>query len=359
MIRLAMALLVLWIWASVASAENAIEGLYGPEFTFTENGQVSKLAKSQFINHLRYHLLEFQPPAAKFTEDYDIDEPSEPVFRSPNGWWFKVTDNPGVLEIPMKPMTLAEIKRFKHDIQDAIFASAANSGLEVWDYLGGGHINFDIRIFGGKILLARNFVVDFWNHGELAMGILNYDTTNALPLNLYKPITVQAIRKIIERCDRGEFGDGEPAIERFLAELDSVLHHGISVFGDSAQGKHHDLHFGHPGRIEIRSVRAQPNMDVWIHQLELIENRINNHLRPMTEPIPLKFFVNPRHPLNLSKGPEGSAWTPPVNPQRALKSFFRYVSEAKLDWKDHRDYIWPPWQKGELKKFECEHWLEE
>ena len=86
-------------------------------------------------------------------------------------------------------------------------------------------------------------------------------------------------------------------------------------------------------------------MDVWLNQIELIESRINNHLRHIDKPLPLRARVALTEALD--------PYVPPVDPQAALRSFYMYVNEARLDWKDHRGYVWPPWiRDGELAKFE-------
>ena len=133
-----------------------------------------------------------------------------------------VTTNPGVLEIKMKPLTVAETRRFKADIQDAIFVSTANQGLYPWDYLGGGHLNLDISIFGGNVLLARNFLADFWSHNELSMGILQYDTKNAPPFPLLTQRWIDAHLHVLDRAAAGEWPDTEAGVTAFFAEVNKV-----------------------------------------------------------------------------------------------------------------------------------------
>jgi len=348
-VRIRLAALLLSVAATLsAGAAPPIAGLYGPEFTFTHNGSVPPEKMALYLNHLRNHLIKNQPQGAKFSEKMSTYS----TFTSPNGWWFEVTNNPGVIEIRMSPLTVADTRRFKDDIQDAIFVSAANVELFPWDYLGGGHMNFDTRIFGGSVLLARNFLVDFWSHSELSMGILNYDTNNAMPLALYGDDEIAGIKAVIARADAGAYGKGEAAIQAFFYDINKIQYEGKNRLGGSGRGKHHDLNLNHRGRVEIRSVRPQANMDVWLNQIELIENRINNHLRHIKKPLPFQFKVPVQEPLSLGE-PVNHRLVPPVDPQRALSSFYRYVSEAGLDWKDHRSYIWPPWvRSGELEKFE-------
>jgi hypothetical protein len=327
--------------AAAAAVPPAIEGIFGPEFTFTYKGSVSEEKRQEYLVQLRRHLKGDQPEGAKFTESNS----SFPKFTSPNGWWFEVTTNPGVLEIKMKPMTVKETRLFKDDIQSAIFVNAAIVGLFPWDYLGGGHLNFDISIFGNRVLFARNFIVDFFNHGELAMGALSYDTNNAVPFALFNDKEQRDIAHVIALSDAGEFPDTEEGVKKFLSEINRIQIPASNRLGGANKGKHHDLNLGHAGRIEIRSVRPQANMDVWLNQIELIESRINNHLRHIDKPLPLRARVALTEALD--------PYVPPVDPQAALRSFYMYVNEARLDWKDHRGYVWPPWiRDGELAKFE-------
>ena len=201
-------------------------------------------------------------------------------------------------------------------------------------------------------MLARNFIVDFWNHSELSMGALNYDTNNALPLALYQPETLERIRGILASCDGGAYGDGPEEVARFLAHINEALIEGNGRINGARRGKHHDLNFS-ANRVEIRSVRPQASVDIWLNQIELIESRILRHLKPMTAPLPLKFLVPPNFPLKIDEYGPSDEFVPPVRPARAIKAFHRYVTETGLDWRNHRGYIWPGWQE-DLKVFECE-----
>ncbi len=343
-----------------------IEGIFGSEFTVTYDGKVSEEKRVELVNHLRKHLIADQPEGAKFKELVlgSSTSTSNEKFESPNKWWLQVTKNPGVIEFKKKPMTIKETKRFKSDIQDAIFASSAAVGLFPWDYLGGGHLNMDTNIFGNNVRLARNFVVDFWNHNELAMGILNYDTNNAMPFQHFTYDVQRRLMAVIHRADMGGFTNTMSGVQDFFSALDYIQNNAANVFGTQAKGKHHDLNFSHRGRVEIRCVRPQPNMDVWVNQIELIEGRINNYLRLIEEPIPYKMRVPITSVLNIAEGdPTGHRYVPPINPQLALRNFHQYVTESHLDWRDHRGYVWPPWARGnvhvtdlergsELEKFE-------
>jgi hypothetical protein len=308
---------------------------------------------------MKGHLVNGQPEGAKFRTEYSN---AGTTFFSPNGWSFQVTLDPGVVEIKMSPMTVSAFKKFKDDIQDAIFVSAANEGLIPWQYLGGGHINIGVSVFGDDLLLARNFIVDFWNHNELAMGVLGYDTNNAPPLLLQTESTQRAVRNLIDAFDRFGFDSTAPPVARFFAQFKDTfigLPRVMALWNrEDSSSKYMDVNFNRSyvdvrmSRLEIRCVRPQANIEVWINQIELFEARIA-YLRKFHVPIPIRPRVPMVEPLKMMMGDNGHVLSPPVDPQLALKSFYKYVSESGLNWSDHRGYIWPRWiVEGELDKFE-------
>lgn len=349
-------LLCLSVFLSPANAES-FRGIYGPEFALTTStGEVPTPRRQKTIDWMKTHLVDHQPDGAKF----EFEEGSS-TFTSPDGWSFQVGINPGIVEIRMNPMTVEQIRLHKDDIQDAIFASAANTGLFAWDFLGGGHINVGLAQFGDNILLVRNFIVDFWNHNELAMGILSYDTNNALPVWMLRESTIQNIKKVLAACDRGVYPSTYEGIRTFLRDMDSAMDNSGDAYTRywtrGNRSKHHDLNLkGYSidsGRFEIRAVRPQKNMDDWLHQVELIDARIN-YLARLDRPIPLEAKVA----FDISTPIEEHALTPPVDSQEALRSFYLYVTESGLSWPDHRGYIWPDWiRNGQLQAFESSEWF--
>lgn len=327
------------IAAAKAPDENRLLGLFGPEFTFTKNGErPGDEEYNKVKRRMMDHLIEGQPEGAKFKMEGS-------KFISPNGWWFTLNRDPGVFEVQMSPLSLEQIRRFKDDIQDAIFSSMANEGYFPWDYMGGGHINMDTGIFGEDILLARNFIVDFLNHNELSMGALGYSTISAGPFLVFKPEHQAKALEVIDKVDAGEYGGSATGIARFFKDLDSIFTSAHGRLRNGGHYKHTELHFGTAGLLEIRAVRPQANMSVWIHQLELIEGRIN-YLRRIRTPIPYKPVVPLVSYLNiLESDPQSHVWHPPIDSQQALRSFYMYVSQSGLPWTDHRDYLWPDWKK--------------
>lgn len=292
------------------------------------------------------HLVHGQPEQEKFKLGAFA---GREYLSSPNGWWVSWYWDDGSAEVQTKHMTVAEFKRYKSDMQDAIFVSAANVGYFPEWWRGGGHINIDVTNFKENRLLYRNFVVDLLNHNELFMGIFNYDMQNAEPHELMQ----------FDPKDSRRAGFDVPYL---LSILDDRLHgHGsfetmTRLFMQYLKGRSFSFYKIEEGRIEIRAVRPQASMDVWVRQIELLEARLK-YLETFKGPIPF----HPRVAIHYNLS---DRLTPPVDPQAALRSFYEYVTESGLKWQDHRDYLWPKWmykQKGEshnqLEIFEQSEWF--
>jgi hypothetical protein len=314
-------------------------------------------------NHMREHLIVNQPEGEKFYMG------AMGHFNSPEGWDFELTVDGQAVEVKMHPMTVADYKKFESNIQDAIFVSAANVGAHPALYLGGGHINIGLQELLHDPLHVRNFIVDFINHAELSMGIMNYDTNNALPHALGLPQQWQQLKDVISEFDKTPnpetfdvylLAHNINSIYSGSGGLDDEFHH---QWGLLCRGKYTAISFfrlysniPEIARIEIRSVRPQTSIDTFNHQISLFRGRLK-YLKNIRQPIPLKLEVNLKNPIF----PTGEhRLTPPIDPQEALRAFYRYVTESGELWKDHRSYIWPQWlSDGELEKFENSEWFKE
>lgn len=338
---------------------------FGPEFTVTRSNSEIDTYLDVYKRMVK-HLVEDQPRGARF-------EKKKRSFHltSPNGWWFEANtehsaQGGGVIEITMSPLEVADYRRFKDDMQDAIFVSAANEGYFPAMFRGGGHINIGTQVLFKNPRLLRNFVVDLLNHNELFMGILNYDTNNALPFQMLKKKTQKALVAAIANFDRQllagrELNDDD--LEDFLTALDLALCYSKDPFlldwdlAPPIRYKHHAVSFIHTGmletsRIELRGVRPQASMDVWIRQIDLFQHRLD-YLEKMTELLPIRTVV-PITKIKLSK----HRLNPPIEAKDALRAFYRYVTKSGLKWQDHRDYLWPNWiTDGSLEKFEASGWF--
>ena len=341
-------------FADSADKPEWVEPRFGPEFTFSCTPTLSNKILMQALNERCFiHLVENQPVGQKFVVDSENG-----YFVSPNGWSFLVGADMGVSEVKMTPNTVEYFKHYESDIQDAIFASAATEGMYPFLFLGGGHINMSWDVFENNLRLLRNFLVDFYNHNELAMGVFGYDTHNALPIQLkfeYKKL----IQQLIEEIDSKKIATVDGVVFKLAAHLELMIK---DVFYQKWRGsvlyrpfRFHSIAFrdlldpkqSGRARIEIRSVRPQASMNVFIRQISLLRNRLR-YLYELKENLQVEPKVKiqtidvAHHYLN-----------PPVDPQDALRAFYQYVRESGERWSDHRDYLWPNWiQTGEVAKFE-------
>lgn len=366
------AMAAIWLSFSLPHASYALGNLkFGPEFSL---GDIATGSSVKFIyvhSRMRKHLEDGQPDGEKFTVIAGNEYGFPWTFRSPNGWWFEwhqegTDENCGAtMEIRMSPGSVEFFRHFKDDMQDAIFASAANEGIYAPWYRGGGHINISATAFDSDLLL-RNFIVDMINHDELFMGILGYDTNNALPFQLIPPKAQQKVYKVIDEFDRGLFGRSQ-----LLDQIQKVMRREKDPFLPQwkklqDRGKHFAFNFigmiQKYEKLEIRGVRPQASMDVWVRQIDLLAHRLA-YLDQIKQPISIQWKV-PVQPINLDADGENHMLNPPVDPQLALRAFYEYVTESGLKWQDHRDYLWPKWmykQDGEsqsqLEIFEQSEWF--
>jgi hypothetical protein len=316
---------------------------FGPEFTFMPD---PSLNTGNLFDQLNKHLMDEQPEGAKFSRDSGYEQRWRWV--SPNGWWMAAYTDSGGYEVNVKPMTIAEYKKYAADLQDAIFVSAANVGHFPALWQGGGHLNIDIEIFRRNPLLLRNFLVDFVSHNELYMGILNYDPMNAAPFRWSKSFD-NGFHQFLLQLDIDFPHLNDETVLDSLAEsfCDYFISEGALALS---------LCKSRQSRIELRAVRPQASIDVFIRQIELIEARLR-YLETIKTPIAYR----PQVPVDPTAYNVITKYNlkPPVNPQEALRAFYVYVTEAGQLWRNHRDYLWPQWiSGGELEKFEMSDWFQ-
>lgn len=381
---------ILWALLGIVTLAPAMSLALGPvywgtEFTFF-NPNVPPGVKSginRVVQRMRNHLVQNQPPGEQFTEELYIDEdvdydavpngeyvgrdvsPNEATslsigkFSSPHGWSFEWGLDDGVIEIKMKN-TLENYERFRTDMEDAIFSSARNEGLEPALYQGGGHINLGMQAFEGNDLLLRNFIVDLYNHNELFLGVLGYDTHNAASICIQAKSVQRRVASVINAFDRGRFAGRQAdflhAIQEALDSADDVCFRKWKTGG--TRMTYFSMNYSHVqegepwSRIEIKCVRPQQSMDQWIRQIRLLQKRLL-YLEAKTQPIPFGFVV-PFEKIKAKK----HLLNPPITAQAGLRAFYQYVTEVGERWEDHRDYVWPSWRfDGDLARFEDSQWF--
>lgn len=185
------------------------QSTFGPEFTFTNNELLRTKGSHGWNDPLANTLIEmFKEQLVSQHLDLSIELskfpsfPDELLVKYKDGWWFKVTHDPKVLEVTTKPQNINEVFNNTKRIQTDIFDNFKAIGLTPDIINGGGHIHIGTyNEFRDNSLLFRNFIVDMINHSELFGGIFLFDKKNALtipdaPLNVQK-----AIREVVESFD--------------------------------------------------------------------------------------------------------------------------------------------------------------
>lgn len=363
-----------FLYFGMVPVAHSAEILFGSEFTFSNQemlldpgtyydpnrdtmiareSDTVKKHMTQLMMHMTQHLVEGQPMGAKFdviNEGFNLKK-----FISPTGWWVRVEKDRGVIETNLKPMTLEDWERFAGDIQDALFVSAHNNGLFPMDYLGGGHISISLYAFEDEKHF-RNFLVDYLNHAELALGVMNYDTNNALSYLQTTSSFQKNVQLWIKDVDAGKYqGDLFEAARAFarlqndgsIDEYFLAWGHALSRTKEFSFNLKSLVNLDPPShRLEIRAVRPQKTVEMFVRQIRLFKKRID-YLKQVKHPIAFQ----PR--LQIKRlSIEDSKLIPPVDTQQALSSFYHYVIESGESWRDHQDYLWPRWiQDGEVDRF--------
>jgi hypothetical protein len=362
---------------NIAQASSSrVEAKFGPEWTFSIFLPDADFEPDPDLRDFRASLINKPRGAYRAASNQFLQSPS-------GDWQVRLVTDPGVYEVQTTPMTVREFAKYQKIIQRDIFDNIKKLYTATpLLFVGGGHINVGMKEFVANPNLLRNFLIDFYNHNELSLGIFGYDTNNALSFSmLSKDIKAKILNKLNWFTREAKFRVNRPneildlmdELFEYLGDLQSNIYDEFFQswqYGTSARGtaalqfaryKFVDLNYKSAeyivsspdsARLEIRSVRPQASADVYRRQIQLLQARLD-FLAKQDRDIVFK----PRLKLQRVSVAKHKL-TPPVEPQEALQSFYIYVTESGQKWMDHRDYIWPMWiTGGELEKFENSIWF--
>ncbi len=213
--------------------------------------------------------------AAPFTTEMGKDY----LVTMADGWWFKVSHDPGCVEITTKPSTLAELRQQKEIMNEMIFKSGKSLGFRI-PPMESAHFNIGAKsAFANGENLMR-FFVDYHNHPELAFGALGSDFNNAPSLALLKPEQREKVAELVEIFKSGESFE--------IPELGQWITRNIYTqsYNPEWGGAHHyqaiGLKYVNPYEMskgdrpmEMRAVWNQKDAEHFIKLAELFEARIN------------------------------------------------------------------------------------
>lgn len=244
-----------------------------------------------------------------------------------DGFYFDITLDPTVIEVKVKPGTLADFKKNRDRIQEDIFDFAANELKIRPPKEAGGHIHMGaLSAFGSNMKLLRNYIVDIMNHQELWL-LMGEDFRNAPPLALLGDGRHQAYLAIIADLDSGKISDFSAFGKRMRKEVyDETYDRTVVSEWDKAY-KYHAINVNRMSKkftekqmtIEHRGFPVQGNVDEFLLWIELIQKRLD-YLKKVRGKIAIKKFDLSGH----------TKW---------VKQFKDYVEETGLKFGDYQPQI--------------------
>lgn len=183
-------------FGNAAMREKSLEGSGDAKTSIEQKEQLA------FAKYMEHHCLiakcVVKPIAGKWgTTDF--------VVAYEDGWWFKISKDPGCIEITFKPSSREELEARAQFINEEIFNSAKAVGLDVKQD-DSAHFNIGIRsafLDDGKKFLR--FFVDYANHPDLALGSLGKDLNNGPPLSILTELQRQALASIVQETEQGKW----------------------------------------------------------------------------------------------------------------------------------------------------------
>lgn len=254
----------------------------------------------------------------------------------PDGWYFFIATDPGVIEVQTKPSTVEEIKSRLATIQKDIFENAREAGLLPATQVNGpswagSHIHIGVQSALGSGQEAtkklRNFMADFSNHSELAEGVFTLDYLNAPALRRLPEKQLGNFERIVEDVDSGRIKTVVEFARRVRTEVYDVTSYAwatpttkyqafnLDRIGNSKFEEAHQT-------FEIRAMRGQESAQEFLDQIRLLDSRLD-HLTRSGKPVTLALSE-----LNLRS-------------DQKAEQFHAYVTESGLSFGPYRKYLTP------------------
>lgn len=254
--------------------------------------------------------------------------------RYPDGWYFEIATDPSVVEIQTKPSTTNMIQKNQERIQKHIFDAAKTVGLlpasqAISRSWAASHIHVGaLSALGTGIpaaKLLKNFMVDFSNHSELALGVFTFDTMNAPPLAMLPETEIENFKKIAADVDSGKIRSINTFARRIRSEV-----YDVSVSGTvEPTTKYQAFNVNRIGNddfdlksqtFEIRAMRGQESALDYLILTRLIEARLEY------------IKTQPSIKIELVKT---------YNEEQRAEKFYRYVVETGLDFTPYEKFLTP------------------
>lgn len=304
---------------------------FGPEFTFTNSKLLWEPETSGFPVREKFFLKarEKYQELCRVRQDCSISLGSDKHggnFRVTynDGWYFEVGIDNNVIETQTVKSTYQQFLKNKNRLQSDLFNMMKNLGLVPDQITGGGHIHVGAEFFLEDPLLFRNFFVDYANHPQLTMGIFGDKDPNYPPIVLLKPHQQEGFTKALENFD----SQPSPTLKSFIWNIHSQVYTEpfTPAWGGGAyyQAIRLERMFWINGAatFELRGFRPQKSMDEFLLELELIGARMD-YLKNKNELVSFRFQNE----------------TPDFSAQSIVDTFYRYTTEAGLDWNRYKTFL--------------------
>lgn len=273
---------------------------------------------------------------------------SEARFLLPDGFWFQVSADPGVIEIKTSPATIDTWESKAPQLNDLIWGSAHEIGLNTSDPDLAGHFNFGIKsLFSDDTMLFTRFFIDYANHPELAGGALGIDTYNGPPLAQLRESSRIATTVMLAKLETGQLMsifDVAQFINRSIYTNSSSASEGFSglthyqAFGLKSFSKISKMDFARADtRGELRSIYAQTSAEDFIILAKLIRQRVLYLKKLQSDGVPI-VFQNRVHD-EIYTGSE------------VTEKFYRWLLEMDADPSLYKSLMREPYRKRKPSDF--------
>lgn len=322
----------------------AKSGLAGPEWTFTNDALMTASRESEneqdwtAVNRLSSSLMSRWRQIIAEKCGSCVIKTSDDAFRVEvsGDVWFKVANDPWVLEVTGSPMTAGQFKKLERSLQTLVWDTAKEAGLEPHYRIGGGHIHLDIStFFGDDAVLFRNFMVDLANNPELFLGALGFDLLNAPPLATLPKRQRAMFEKVIM-----EFDTEPTSLDELKGRIRREVYTKTLNFGYYAHpiknpDKYQAVNLNHHETVEIRGLRPQPSAEYHLKLVKLFQARLA-YLKTLKKPLKYENTDYTRlvaaHTIDAMQ-----SYSVNVEPKWIEKQFRSYVEKAGLNWTDYKD----------------------
>ncbi len=326
-----------WAWPPTYGAEFEVTreelDVFDPRSENPTHTNV-KTAQMEFVTHIRNRCLVSKCVVTEVKGKWDRDY----VVEYPDGWWFKVSYDPGCVEFTFKPSTLTLLKNKAALINDQIFKTAQDVGLTV-DKTTTSHFNMGIRsAFGDDVKRFTRFYVDYTNHAHLALGSIGEDLSNAPTLSVLGPDQRQALQEIVSEVNSNKLKTLQEVIQAIQNRVYTKSYE--KSWGGIKHYQAVGLKYAYKADLketdkpmELRAVRIQESAEKFNMIAKLFEERIK-YLATLTGPI--VYTATNRTSFSLSE----------------LRTRFAiYVEETGLQYENFKELITEEIRAAEYEDF--------